>query len=55
MYERQNDEPKTYHAQGVRQGSVILKKPWQRWLFGIGVVGGVLWALFLAAFFISRA
>lgn len=46
-------EPKTHRAQDVRQGAIILKKPWQRWLFGIGLAGGVIWAVLLALFFDS--
>jgi hypothetical protein len=47
MEERQ----KTYRAEDVRQGQIILKKPWQRWLFGIGVFGAIAWIALVALFF----
>lgn len=36
---------KTYSAQEVRQGDIILKKPWQRAVFIAGLVGAILFAL----------
>ena len=35
-----------YSAQDVRQGEIILKRPWQRAVFIAGLVGAVLMALF---------
>jgi hypothetical protein len=47
----QHEKPKTFLARDVRQGEIILKRPWQRWLFGIGLAGGIIWAVLLAVFF----
>lgn len=38
-------------AQDVRQGEIILKKPWQRWVFGIGLFGGIAWIVLMTWFF----
>jgi hypothetical protein len=35
-----------YSAQDVRQGEIILKRPWQRAVFILGLAGAVLLALF---------
>lgn len=35
----------TYRAEDVRQGEIVLKKPWQRWVFFAGLAGMVLLAL----------
>ena len=52
--ERKPDVPTTdksrdapvYSAQDVRQGEIILKRPWQRAVFILGLAGAVLLALF---------
>jgi hypothetical protein len=46
-----SDRPQTYRAQDVRQAEIILKRPWQRWLFGIGLAGGLIWAVVMVVFF----
>ena len=51
MEQEVKPKPKSYDAQDVRQGEIILKRPWQRWLFGIGLFGGIVWVLLLAWFF----
>lgn len=40
-----------HEAQNVRQGEIILKKPWQRWIFGIGLFGGIALAVLTSLFF----
>lgn len=45
------ERPPIYRAQDVRQGEIILKRPWQRWLFGIGLLGGVIWAVVMVVIF----
>lgn len=50
MNDPHNHEPPTYRAEDVRQGQIILKRPWQRWLFGIGLAGGAICAVLLAVF-----
>jgi hypothetical protein len=40
-----------YRAQDVRQGQIILKRPWQRWLFALGLFGGIVWVVLLGWFF----
>jgi hypothetical protein len=40
--------PKIYPAEKVRQGTVILRKRWQRIVFIAGLVGSVLLALFVS-------
>lgn len=50
MQERKDPKP-TYRAEDVRQGEVILKRPWQRALFAVGLLGGMLWAVLMAVFF----
>lgn len=56
MAEPQNETapeaPKTYSAQDVRQGQIILRKTWQRWVFFGGLAALV---LFLIALRISGA
>lgn len=44
-------EQAAHPAEDVRQGSIILRKPWQKALFAVGLVGGVLWAIAMALFF----
>jgi hypothetical protein len=39
---------RTYSAQDVRQGEIILKRPWQRAVFILGLAGAVALALFSA-------
>jgi hypothetical protein len=47
------DQPRTderalvYSAQQVRQGDIVLRKPWQRGVFIAGLVGGLVLALAL--------
>jgi len=53
MSKRQNPDdmkkhPPTFSAQDARQGEIILRKHWQRWVFIAGLVGIVLLALLLA-------
>lgn len=43
-----NQTNKTYEANDVRQGEIILRKPWQRVLFIAGLVGGVVIAALAA-------
>lgn len=43
----EREDPRTYPADKVRQGEVILKKRRQRIIFLSGIVGLVLLALFL--------
>ncbi len=51
MAEPQNDPareaPKTYSAQDVRQGQIILRKAWQRWVFFGGLAALVVLLLVL--------
>lgn len=51
MAEPQNDPapeaPKTYSAQDVRQGQIILRKRWQRWVFFGGLAALVLFVLLI--------
>jgi len=39
--------PKTYSAERVRQGQIILRKPWQRAVFIAGLAGCVVLLLVL--------
>ena len=41
-------EAPAYSADDVRQGEVILRRPWQRGVFFLGLAGAVLFAAFLA-------
>ncbi len=50
MEKETNTKSTTYDAQDVRQGEIILKKPWQRWLFGVGLFSGIVWVLLLGWF-----
>lgn len=45
--ERKNP-PRTFSAKDVRQGELILRRRWQRWVFIAGLAGIVLLALLLA-------
>ena len=38
MREEIRPPPKVYQAQKVRQGDIILRKPWQRVVFLIGLI-----------------
>ncbi len=40
-----------YDPQDVRQGEIVLKRPWQRWVFALGLFGGIVWALILSWLF----
>jgi hypothetical protein len=40
-----DSDAKTYSPQEVRQGRIILRKPWQRALFVVGLVGFVVLAV----------
>ena len=42
---RDSDGPRTYPGEKVRQGEIILRKPWMRVVFIAGLVGCVLLAL----------
>lgn len=42
--------PPEYSAEKVSQGRIILRKPWQRWLFGIGVFGGAILTVLITLF-----
>jgi hypothetical protein len=44
-------EPRIHRAEDVRQGEIILKRPWQRILFVMGLVGGAIWVALMAVFF----
>ena len=48
---RSGRKPKTYSAERVRQGEIILRKPWQKAVFFAGLIGCVvlLLALYFAA------
>jgi hypothetical protein len=37
-----------YPAEKARQGVIILRKPWQRWVFIAGLAGAVLLALLIS-------
>ncbi len=39
-----------YSARDVRQGEIILKRPWQRAVFILGLAGAVLLALVFAVY-----
>ena len=41
------DEAPTYSAQQVRQGDIVLRKPWERGVFIAGLVGAIVLALVL--------
>ena len=43
--DKSRDAP-VYSAEDVRQGEIILKRPWQRAVFILGLAGAVLLALF---------
>ncbi|MBN8912600.1 MAG: hypothetical protein J0H65_11210 [Rhizobiales bacterium] len=45
------NDKRGYDAQDVRQGEIVLKKPWQRWIFGVGLFGAIVWAVLLGWFF----
>ena len=38
---------RTFAAQDVRQGEIVLKRPWQRAVFILGLAGAVVLAVFL--------
>jgi hypothetical protein len=38
--------PRSYPADKARQGEIILRRPWQRWLFFGGLIGVGVVALF---------
>jgi hypothetical protein len=40
-----------YPAEQARQGEIILRKPWQRWVFIAGLVGCVLLVLWITVQF----
>ncbi|CPR15609.1 hypothetical protein SAMN04488061_1230 [Filomicrobium insigne] len=40
------DGPKTYSAEKARQGTIILRHRWSRWLFILGLVAAVVLAFF---------
>ena len=42
--------PKPYPAEKARGGEIILKTPWQRWVFIAGLAGTALLVLILAFF-----
>ena len=42
---RDDSDAKTYSPQEVRQGRIILRKPWQRALFIVGLIGIVVLAV----------
>jgi hypothetical protein len=42
---------KTYRAEDVRQGEIILKRPWQRAIFAAGLFGGFACLLMLAVLY----
>jgi hypothetical protein len=42
---RDGPDAKTYSPQEARQGRIILRKPWQRALFVVGLVGFVVLAV----------
>jgi hypothetical protein len=50
MQENRPQSPKVYRAEDVRQGEIILRRPWQRWLFAIGLFGGIILMVLLAIF-----
>lgn len=50
MQDPARTKPKEYRAQDVRQGEIILRRPWQRWVFAIGLAGGVILAVLLSFF-----
>ncbi len=39
------DEGPTYSAERVRQGRIVLRAPWQRWVFFGGLIAIVILAL----------
>ena len=44
--DRRTEAP-TYSAQQVRQGDIVLRKPWERGVFIAGLVGAIVLALVL--------
>jgi hypothetical protein len=46
-------ERRVFHGEDVRQGEIILKRPWQRGIFIAGLVGVVVIALLLLGWAIS--
>ncbi len=36
-HEGDRETPDAYRARDVRQGQIILRKPWMRWTFGCGL------------------
>jgi hypothetical protein len=45
-----NKQPKTYSGEKVRQGEIILRRPWQRIVFIAGLVGCVLLVVIVRLF-----
>jgi len=45
---RPPSEPATYPAAKARQGEIILRRPWQRWVFIAGLAGAGVLAVLLA-------
>lgn len=43
-------EKNEYRSEDVRQGEIILRRPWQRALFAVGLAGGAVLAVLLAMF-----
>jgi hypothetical protein len=41
----QPPDTQNYPAERARQGEIILRKPWQRWVFIAGLAGAVILAL----------
>ncbi len=50
MQDPARTKPKEYRAQDVRQGEIILRRPWQRWVLAIGLAGGGILAVLLSFF-----
>lgn len=48
--ERDRKDNPVFTGEQVRQGRIILRKPWQRWLFGIGLFGGIVLTILLTVF-----
>lgn len=51
MTERQHEGPPTYSAEQVTQGKIILRQPWQRFVFMTGVAAAVLLPLALGIYY----
>lgn len=53
MRDTEKKRPDTYPAEKARQGEIILRKPWQRALFIVGLAGFAIVALVTQIFAIS--